>query len=96
MANVTVNYLKWLRVGATFGLRNESKANLGLHAGLTLYNKVQLFFVTDNILVYGKPFGTNTFNGRIGCNLLLGHNPEEKLTKKIKSDKMSKRYGTIW
>ncbi len=96
MANVTVNYLSWLRFGATLGLRNESKANLGLHAVLTLYKTAQLFFVTDNILVYGTPFATNTFNGRIGCNLLFGKNPEEKLTKKIKSDKMSKRYGTIW
>ncbi len=96
MANVTVNYLQWLRVGLTLGLRNESKANLGIHAGLILHKTAQLFFVTDNILVYAKPFATNTFNGRIGCNLLLGKNPEEKLTKKIKSSKMSKRYGTIW
>ena len=96
MANVTVNYLKWLRVGITMGLRNESKANLGIHAGLTLFKTAQLFFITDNILVYGTPFATNTFNGRIGCNLLFGKNPDEKLTKKIKSSKMSKRYGTIW
>ncbi|MBL7816947.1 MAG: hypothetical protein JNL70_18130 [Saprospiraceae bacterium] len=96
MANVTINYLKWLRVGATLGLRNEDKANLGIHAGLTLYNTAQLYFVTDNILVYGTPFSTQKFNGRIGCNLLLGKNPEEKLTKKIKSNKMTKRYGTMW
>ncbi len=96
MANVTVNYLKWLRLGMTIGLRNENKANLGLHAGLTLYKTAQLFFITDNILVYGTPFATNTFNGRIGCNLLFGKNPDDKLTKKIKSSNMSKRYGTIW
>ena len=96
MANITVNYLKWLRAGMTLGLRNESKANVGLHIGLTVWEKAQLYFVTDNILVYGTPFSTNTFNGRIGCNLLFGKNPEEKLTKKIKSNKMSKRYGTIW
>lgn len=96
MANVTVNYLKWLRVGMTIGLRNESKANLGLHTGFTLFKTAQLFFITDNILVYGTPFASNTFNGRIGCNLLFGKNPEEKLTKKIKSSNMSKRYGTMW
>jgi hypothetical protein len=96
MANVTVNYLKWLRFGATLGLRNESKANLGIHGAVTIYNTAQLFFITDNILVYPTPFATKTFNGRIGCNLLFGKNPDDKLTKKIKSNKMSKRYGTIW
>ena len=96
MANVTFNYLKWFRLGLTLGLRNESKANLGIHSSVTIYKTAQLFFVTDNILVYGNPFNTQTFNGRIGCNLLFGKDPAEKLTKKIKSDKMSKRYGTIW
>ena len=96
MANITINYLKWLRFGATLGLRNESKANLGLHATATIRNTAQLFFVTDNVLVYGIPFDTKTFNGRIGCNLLFGKDTDEKLTKKIKSNKMSKRYGTIW
>ncbi len=96
MANVTINYLKWLRFGVTLGLRNESKANLGFHAGLTVLEKVQLYFVTDNILVYGTPFSTTNLNGRIGCNLLFGKNEDAKLTKKIKSNKMSKRYGTIW
>ena len=96
MANVTINYWKWLRFGATLGLRNESKANMGIHIGLTILEKAQLYFVTDNILVYGTPYTTNTINGRLGCNLLFGKNPEAKLTKKIKSNKMSKRYGTIW
>ncbi len=96
MANVTINYLKWFRFGATLGLRNESKANLGLHGTLTIKNTAQLFFVTDNILIYGLPYETNTFNGRIGCNLLFGKDPEVKLTKKIKSNKMTKRYGTVW
>lgn len=96
MANVTLNYFDWLRFGMSLGLRNESKANLGFHATTTLFKTAQLFFVTDNILVYGLPFDTKTFNGRIGCNLLFGKDPEEKLTKKIKSNKMSKRYGTIW
>jgi hypothetical protein len=96
MANVTISYLKWLRFGTTLGLRNESKANMGIHIGLTVLEKVQMYFVTDNILVYGTPFSTNTINGRLGCNLLFGKNPETKLTKKIKFNKMSKRYGTIW
>jgi hypothetical protein len=96
MANVTINYLKWLRFGATLGLRNDNKANVGIHAGLTILDKVQLYFVTDNIMVYSTPFSTNNFNGRLGCNLLFGKNTEKKMMKKIKPNKMSKRYGVAW
>ncbi|MEN0006396.1 MAG: DUF5723 family protein [Bacteroidota bacterium] len=63
--------LSWLRLGATYAIRNETFDNLGLNAVVKL-GPVQLFATTDNIITAFNLTDSNSSHGRIGLNLAFG------------------------
>jgi Family of unknown function (DUF5723) len=68
--DATAKLFKFLRVGATLGLRNKTFDNIGAHVSAKL-GPVQVFAVTDNIITVFNPYGANNANGRVGLGLLF-------------------------
>lgn len=62
--------LKWLQVGATYGILEDNYANVGLNATLKL-GPVQLLAATDNVLAVINPDNANFSNLRLGMNLVF-------------------------
>jgi hypothetical protein len=61
---------KVLNCGLSYGLRNGTINNLGLHFVLKL-GPVQLYGVTDNIIAAFRIYDVKTANGRLGVNLIF-------------------------
>ena len=61
---------KELNCGLSYGLRNGTVNNLGLHVVLKL-GPVQLYGVTDNIIAAFRIYDVKTANGRLGINLVF-------------------------
>jgi hypothetical protein len=97
MINVSYRLKNWLNVGATYGLRNESATNLGLHTSVLLFKTCEAYFVTDNIISFLQPFDTKAMNARFGMNVRFGKSniPDDPKEggKKKSSKKPSKAKG---
>ena len=80
--NATAKLIKGFNLGLSYGLRNANQKTVGLHATLRLFNKVQLYYVTDNILSITNPYDSKSINGRFGINLLFVANKEKMPDRK--------------
>jgi hypothetical protein len=61
---------RFLTLGATYGVKEDSYNNLGLNLTLKL-GPVQAFAVADNIFAAFDPGGTKNFSIRVGGNLVI-------------------------
>ncbi|MCB0641355.1 MAG: hypothetical protein KDC44_06930 [Phaeodactylibacter sp.] len=65
------NLKKWIALGMTYGVVQNTYTNIGLNAQFNL-GPVQLYGVTDNIIAAFHPDGSRYFNLRAGLNLTFG------------------------
>ena len=61
---------KFVQLGASYAMRNESFANVGLNVIATV-GTFQLYAVTDNVIGMISPYDSENVNGRIGLNIIL-------------------------
>lgn len=61
---------KWFQGGITYGFRQRSWDNLGLHAAVSL-GPVQIVAATDTFLDLVSPFNADNVNFRLGLNLVF-------------------------
>ena len=61
---------KFFQLGASYAVRNETFANVGLNVIATV-GALQLYAVTDNIVGMVNPYDSENVNGRIGLNIIL-------------------------
>jgi Family of unknown function (DUF5723) len=66
--NATTKLIKGLNLGLSYNRRNTNQNSVGLHATAHLFKTIQLYFVTDNILVITNPYDSRSVNGRMGLN----------------------------
>jgi hypothetical protein len=91
MVSATTKLWDFWDIGLSAGSRSgTSKMEIGLHGGMTLFNTVQMFFVTDNIIPYMSPTNAKAVNGRIGVNLLFGKDEDNKPDAATKGKKKKK------
>ncbi|MEL6863571.1 MAG: DUF5723 family protein [Bacteroidota bacterium] len=64
------NFLKMLRIGAVYAMRNERFDNIGLNVAAQL-GPLRLFAMTDNVLAIVRPYDSENVNGRVGLSLSL-------------------------
>lgn len=69
--NAQIRPLRWLEVGGSYAVVQNSYFNLGLSAGLNL-GPVQIFALTDNVFAFINPNESRFFNARVGANLVFG------------------------
>jgi len=61
---------KFFQLGASYAMRNETFANVGLNVIATV-GAIQLYAVTDNIIGMVSPYDSENVNGRVGLNIIL-------------------------
>jgi Family of unknown function (DUF5723) len=83
--NATTKLIKGLNLGLSYNRRNTNQNSVGLHATAHLFKTIQLYFVTDNVLVITNPYDSRSVNGRMGLNLTFGE--VKHYTGKIKKIK---------
>ena len=64
---------KWISLGMTYGIVQDTYTNIGLNAQFNL-GPVQIYGVTDNVLAAFDPSSSRYFNLRAGLNLTFGRN----------------------
>ena len=94
MVSATTKLWDFWDIGLSAGSRSgTSKMEIGLHGGMTLFDKVQMYFVSDNIVPYISPTNAKSINGRIGINVLLGKDDDNKASDTKKGKKKKKKNG---
>jgi Family of unknown function (DUF5723) len=88
--DATAQLWKVLNLGVAYGMRNEEISIVGLHGSVRVFDCIQLYAMTDNILPYLKPYATTAINGRAGINLTFG-NIDKALKKANKARPSSKK-----
>ncbi|MEM1321983.1 MAG: DUF5723 family protein [Bacteroidota bacterium] len=68
--NATTDLGKYFTVGASYAVRNNTYANIGLQVTARM-GSVQVFAMSDNVAAAFRPYDSENVNGRIGLNLLF-------------------------
>ena len=93
MVSATTKLWDFWDIGMSAGSRSgTAKLELGLHGGMTLFNTVQMFLVTDNIIPYFSPTNAKSINGRVGMNLLFGKEDTNTANEAKKGKKKKKGF----
>ena len=93
MVSATTKLWDFWDIGMSAGSRSgTAKMELGLHGGMTLFNTVQMFLVTDNIIPYFSPTNAKSINGRVGMNLLFGKEDTNTANEAKKGKKKKKGF----
>jgi Family of unknown function (DUF5723) len=92
MVSATTKLWDFWDIGLSAGSRSgTSKMEFGLHGGMTLFNRAQLYLVTDNVIPYFSPTNAKSVNGRIGINVMFGKDEDDKTTTAKEAKKTKKK-----
>jgi hypothetical protein len=91
ITNLGVNIKDIYYIGITAGQDNNFDAHLGFHTSVKIARKLQLYFVTDDVMSYPFPNLGKSFNGRLGINIIFDTESKKELKDQERREKFDRR-----